>query len=53
MMVYSRGGLPLQIVRKEDVVRLGKFTLTPRGVLWNLNESITTKTKSYKRKQRF
>tara|TARA_A100001201_G_scaffold76507_1_gene69016 strand:+ start:1139 stop:2899 length:1761 start_codon:yes stop_codon:yes gene_type:complete len=34
-----RGGLALNVVRAaEDVTRLAKWTLTPRGVIWNIKQ---------------
>ena len=36
-----RGGLALNVVRTaEDVVRLGKWTLTGRGIIWNLKQAV-------------
>ena len=29
----------------EDVVRLGKYVLTPKGILWGVKQGITTETK--------
>jgi hypothetical protein len=50
----ARGGVALQLVRAaEDVVRLGKFTLTPRGILWNLKQAILQKQNPIKKNRTF
>ena len=36
-----RGGLPLQVARAaEDAVRIAKWQLTPKGVLWGLKQAL-------------
>ena len=50
----ARGGAALQLVRAaEDVVRLGKFTLTPRGVLWNLKQALLQRQNPIKENRDF
>ena len=50
----ARGGVALQLVRAaEDVVRLGKFTLTPRGILWNLKQLLLQKQNPIKESRDF
>ena len=50
----ARGGAALQLVRAaEDVVRLTKFTLTPKGILWNLKQAILQKQNPIKENRTF
>ena len=50
----ARGGVALQLVRAaEDVVRLGKYTLTPKGILWNLKQAILQKQNPIKANRNF
>ena len=49
-----RGGAILSVLRAgEDVVRLGKFTLTPRGILWNLKQLLLQKQNPIKESRDF
>ena len=35
----ARGGVVFNVVRAaEDVIRMGKWTLTPKGIIWNLKQ---------------
>ena len=50
----ARGGVALQLVRAaEDVVRLGKYTLTPKGILWNLKQVLLQKQNPIKANRNF
>ena len=49
-----RGGAILSVLRAgEDVVRLGKFTLTPRGILWNLKQLLLQRQNPIKESRDF
>lgn len=48
------GGTALSVVRAaEDVVRLGKFALTPKGILWGVKQALLQKQNTQINTQKF
>ena len=48
------GGTALSVVRAaEDVVRLGKFVLTPKGILWGVKQALLQKQNTQLNTQKF